>query len=128
MNEIEMFRKYFFNLGEMCFQIHMVERPKDIIDFTGLEKQSINEDYLIKIRARYPKVIKGFFLSMKRRGEGVQIFLTDSFNIIVEYVNPYDGEKIEKTETYSSLGEARKNQPGFINYLTRSWNPIEKQK
>ncbi|MFZ4648781.1 MAG: hypothetical protein ACOYMB_04100 [Patescibacteria group bacterium] len=124
MKEVEMFKKFFCSLGEICFQIYMVERPRNIYDFTMLEKQSINEDYFNQIRERHPEAIKGFHLSLKKHGEAVQIFLTDTFGVIVEYVLYYKGESIEKTVRYKSLAEAREDQPSFINYLTRSWNPV----
>jgi hypothetical protein len=125
MKEIEMFEEFFCSLGELCFKIYMVERPMCVFDFVTLENQAINKDYFNEIKERHPNVIKGFPLSMRQWGEGVQIFLTDTFGIIVEYITFDHGEKIEKTVKYASLAEARKDKPSFINYLTKAWDPFE---
>lgn len=125
MKEIEKFTNFFNNLGELCFRIHMVERANDVFDFTTSENQIINSEYFKKIKTTYPDVIRGFYLAMQRQGECLQFFLTQDFSIIVEYCNSYLEKEVVKAVRYPSLDAAKENIPGYVNYLTQSWNPLK---
>ena len=123
MTEIEKFNKFFTKLGELCFQIHMAERPIRPIDFTSEKNQVINHDYFIEVKQRYPNVIRGFNMTMGRsQFEGVEFYLMNDGKVSVEYIN--SDMRLLKTNTYESVSKVQEDLPAYIHFLTRRWNPI----
>lgn len=118
MKEIQKFTKFFHEIGELCFQIHKVERPLNVIDFTTQENQIINPDYFKSVKEKYPDVIKGFSIAMQKHGECLNFYLTKDFNVIVEYSNTKD---VIKTTYNTTIDKIKEDMPVYINYLTKHW-------
>lgn len=121
MDQIKGFTKFFSEIGELCLQIHMVERPLRVFDFTTQEGQIINSDYFKSVKEKYPDVINGFYLAMRRTQiESMNFYLTKNYEVIVEYIDR--DRSVIKITTYGSLSKAREDKPAFINFLTKNWN------
>lgn len=121
---IKKFTEFFYKLGELCFQIYMVERPLNLFDFTTEENQVINHAYFEEIQRKYPGTVKGFYMALKKRGEVIHFYLTKEGKVIVEYGKSHDDDVI-KVATYESVLKASEDKPAFIHFLTKDWNPLK---
>ncbi|MBP6856167.1 MAG: hypothetical protein KBC42_02505 [Candidatus Pacebacteria bacterium] len=123
MEIIEKFNKLFCELGELCFNIKMVERPLKPFDFTAKESQPANPDYLDEVLNKHPKTIRGFFMSIRRtQCDSIQCLLQENGEIIVEFYNR--DMEVEKTISYTSVKDLSENKVSIIHFLTREWKPF----
>lgn len=124
MDHLKKFTDFFCNLGDICFKIKMVERPIKLLDFTSEKGQVINPEYFKEINLKYPNVIKGFYMAMHRNSQyGVQIFLENDGQIILEYLSP--ASTTVKVVRYKSVREIQEERVSIIHFLSKEWNPIK---
>lgn len=121
---IKKFTEFFCNFGELCFKIKMVERGRQVIDFTTKEGQIVNPEYFDEVKKKYPKAIRGFSIAIERKWcDAISCYLQGNGEVIVELKNK--NRAIEKIITYSSVKDLNENRISLIHFLTRTWNPLD---
>ncbi len=121
---IKKFNKFFGDLGELCFEIKMVERGLRPFDFTKKEGQTINPDYFDEVKKKYPKAIRGFGMAIKQRWcDHISCYLQESGEVTVEFHN--QDHELEKVITYPSVKDLDENKIALIHFLTRAWDPLK---
>lgn len=120
---IKEFDKFFVRLGELCFNIKMVNRGKRPFDFTRKEGQVINPHYFDEINRRYPNTLRGFPMAIERKNcDSVDFFLQENGQVVVEFFN--EEMKVEKIITYLSIKELWDRRIELIHFLTKAWKPF----
>ena len=123
MEIIEKFNKLFCELGELCFNIKMVERPLKPFDFTSKEDQVANSDYLDGVLKKHPKTIRGFYLAIERKWcDSIACYLQENGEVVVEFYNR--DMEVEKIISYASVKDLSENKVSILHFLTREWKPF----
>lgn len=115
--ELKNFGRFRCEIVNLCSQIGVVE-SSHMLDLKTEESK-----YLNSVKERYAGVIYAFFVALRRaNNEGVEFFLSDKFEIIVNFTCK-DG--VMKELRHTSFNQVKANIPAYINFLTRKWDPLK---